>query len=393
MNIYTQLLNNAVLSQVYGGNSVLDYCIASIVAISVFLLLPPLVKGVIFPLLTKLTEKTETKTDDIIFNFVRKELNRKFIPFKIYIALIVGVQFLNYSKIDNVIGTLSWICAVVLIIPILVGLLKEFSSIKMNEQAEDGTPTRSTLDLMLPIIKVLLWSLAVLMILNNLGVEITSLIAGLGIGGIAIALAAQSFLSDLINYFSIAADKPIQENDYIALDNTEGIVKHIGIKTVRLQQRVGEEVIVPNSKITGGKVHNYRKMEERRVEVNIVVGPPELPLDVMADFADVVEKVCEEIGIKFLKCDLTDIVMSWYQYSLVYYVKKDTNEDVFHHLDHCTDVREKLNFGLLNALKKKTDEINAKANDEGREQIKPIKIFYLTESNIMPVRNYIREVR
>lgn len=114
-------------------------------------------------------------------------------------------------------------------------------------------------------VNLLIWILGFLFILNYLGFEITTVLAGLGIGGIAIALAAQTILGDLFNYFVIYFDKPFVIGDFLIFDDKRGIVEKIGIKSTRIRALSGELLIVSNSNLTNARVHNYKRMERRRV--------------------------------------------------------------------------------------------------------------------------------
>ena len=92
----------------------------------------------------------------------------------------------------------------------------------------------------------------------NLGYDVTAIIAGLGIGGIAIALAAQNILGDLFNYFVIFFDRPFEIGDFIVVDDKKGTVEHIGIKTTRLKSLSGEQLVFSNSDLTNSRIHNYQ---------------------------------------------------------------------------------------------------------------------------------------
>ena len=107
--------------------------------------------------------------------------------------------------------------------------------------------------------------------LDNLGFNISTLIAGLGITGIAVALAAQALLGDLFSYFVIFFDKPFEIGDFVVFENNSGSIEKIGIKTTRVRSLSGEQLIVSNSKLTNSLVHNYKRMEKRRVVFNIGV--------------------------------------------------------------------------------------------------------------------------
>ena len=121
------------------------------------------------------------------------------------------------------------------------------------------------IDLLAKALKAILWVVAVVLVLSNLGYNVSTLIAGLGIGGIAIAFALQNILGDLFASFAIYFDKPFQVGDYIIVDDDAGTVKHIGIKSTRIQSRQGEELIISNKELTEARVHNYKKMEKRRI--------------------------------------------------------------------------------------------------------------------------------
>ena len=109
-----------------------------------------------------------------------------------------------------------------------------------------------------------LYAIAVLLILDNLGIDITALVAGLGIGGIAVALAAQNILGDLFSSLSIVLDKPFEAGDFVTFGAEMGTIERIGIKTTRIRSITGEEIVVSNSDLLAARIRNYRRMNERR---------------------------------------------------------------------------------------------------------------------------------
>jgi small-conductance mechanosensitive channel len=115
------------------------------------------------------------------------------------------------------------------------------------------------------VIRVVFWTVAVLVILDNFGVKISTLIAGLGIGGVAIALATQAILKDLFSYFIIFFDRPFEIGDFIIVGDFMGVVEHIGIKTTRLSSLGGEQLVFSNTDLTDSRVRNYKRMAKRRV--------------------------------------------------------------------------------------------------------------------------------
>jgi len=119
--------------------------------------------------------------------------------------------------------------------------------------------------------RLVLWTLVFLALLDNFGVDVTALVAGLGIGGIAIALAVQNVLADLLAYVSIVADRPFVYGDYLVVGDYSGTVEHIGIKTTRIRSLTGEQIIFSNNDLLGSRVRNYKRMNERRALFSVGV--------------------------------------------------------------------------------------------------------------------------
>jgi small-conductance mechanosensitive channel len=124
---------------------------------------------------------------------------------------------------------------------------------------------RNALSLIQFVVRVGVWSLAFLLIFENLGFDVTALVAGLGIGGIAVALAAQSVLGDLFASLAIVLDRPFEVGDFIVFGDQRGRVEKIGIKTTRLRSVSGEQIVCANSDLINSRIHNYKRMAERRV--------------------------------------------------------------------------------------------------------------------------------
>ena len=128
--------------------------------------------------------------------------------------------------------------------------------------------------------RVALWSVATLLVLENVGVDVTALVAGLGVGGIAVALAAQNILGDLFASLSIVLDKPFVLGDFIVVGETKGTVEHIGLKSTRLRSLSGEQLIVSNNDLLKSRIQNFKRMAERRVVFSVGVAY-ETPLETL----------------------------------------------------------------------------------------------------------------
>jgi small-conductance mechanosensitive channel len=121
------------------------------------------------------------------------------------------------------------------------------------------------------VFSLVLWAIGILFILSNFGINITALLAGLGIGGLAFAFAFQNILEDLFSYMTILLDAPVKEGDAISVAGAEGVVKNIGIKTTRLRTSGGEEIVIANSTITSSELINYGKAKKRRITFSLFI--------------------------------------------------------------------------------------------------------------------------
>jgi small-conductance mechanosensitive channel len=120
-------------------------------------------------------------------------------------------------------------------------------------------------------VSVVVWSIVLLVVLDNLGVKVTTLLAGLGVGGIAVALALQNVLGDVFASLSIILDKPFVIGDYITIGEHQGTVQAIGLKSTRMRSLSGEELIFSNNDLLASRIRNYGRMTERRAVFTIGV--------------------------------------------------------------------------------------------------------------------------
>lgn len=167
--------------------------------------------------------------------------------------------------------------------------LENYRTRKLKEDAISVTMVAA----MAFFVRVLLWALIVLIVLDYFGINITALVAGLGVGGIAVALAVQNILKDLFSSLSIVLDKPFVIGDAIAVDNFTGTIEDIGMKTTRVRSISGEKLIFPNSSLLESRIRNYRDQRERRVVFSIGVvyqTPPEKVKAIPGIIKEIIEK-------------------------------------------------------------------------------------------------------
>lgn len=167
---------------------------------------------------------------------------------------------------------------------------------------------------------VMVWTLAVLVILSNLGVDITALVAGLGIGGVAVALAVQRVLGDILASVSIAVDKPFQPGDFIAVGSQMGTVVRVGLRSTLLVGLGGEGLVLPNNDLLASRIQNFARMRERRVAFKVRV-PFATPVDALEALPALLRGCVEgREKIRFDRATLTNFAESWIEAEVVYWV-------------------------------------------------------------------------
>jgi small-conductance mechanosensitive channel len=170
------------------------------------------------------------------------------------------------------------------------------------------------------IVNIIVWVIGIVFLIDNLGYDITTLVAGLGIGGIAIALAAQAVLGDLFSYFVIFFDKPFEIGDFIIIGDKMGTVEYIGIKTTRIRALSGEQLIVSNTDLTNSRVQNYKRMETRRVVFSIGV-LYETPAEKLKQIPSLIKEIIErQPELTFDRVHFSSFESSSLKFEIVYFV-------------------------------------------------------------------------
>lgn len=249
-----------LMKEVFFGNAVSDYLL-SLLVFAAGVLSVKLFKRTIVKALRQWSEKSQTKIDD----FLIYVLEKKFIPILYFGVFYMSLQSLNTSPfVSKSVNVIAVILISVLGIRLITSTV-EFLVRNYWMKDSDSPDQQKNVKAVLPAIKVVVWGLGIVFLLDNLGFEISAVIAGLGIGGIAVALASQAVLGDLFSYFSIMFDRPFEAGDFIIAGDYMGTVEHVGIKTTRIQSLGGEQIVFSNTDITNSRLRNYKKMQKRRV--------------------------------------------------------------------------------------------------------------------------------
>lgn len=250
-----------LLGQTYYGNTALDWLTTLGVVIAATLLLY-LAKHLILARLKAWSRKTDTRLDDFVVDILA---GTRFL-FLVIIAFYAGSQYLELPpKPARFITHLAVIA--LLVQAALWGNrgIALWLGDHLKRHRETDAAGATTVSVLGFIARVALWSVLLLMILDNLGFNITTLVASLGIGGIAMALAVQNILGDIFGSLSIALDKPFVIGDFIIVDDVMGTVEYIGLKTTRLRSLGGEQIVFANNDLLKSRIRNYKRMYERRV--------------------------------------------------------------------------------------------------------------------------------
>jgi small-conductance mechanosensitive channel len=323
-------------------NSTKDYVLSLGVFIFLFALFK-LFDGSLIYFFKKYAKKSKNNIDDFVVSFFEKVSWF----FYLFLALYFATLFIKIpSKIEKFLGVLLISFILYYVCRGISNIINQIIDIQINKnKKEKGVENSSIIKLFGSIGKVIIYLVALLMFLSNLGIEITPLIASLGVAGIAIALALQNVLGDLFSAFSIFFDKPFTEGDFIIIGNDMGVIHKIGMKSTRITTLQGQELIVPNTEMTNIRINNFGKMQKRRVVFGFGV-----EYDTPTKKLEKVKKIVQKIIKETKKAELDRVHFknfgdSALNFEVVYYIATaDYNEYM--------DTQEEINLKLKKEFEK-----------------------------------------
>ncbi len=322
------------------GNTVGEYSIALLL----FVLLWAVIRAFRLVGLHRLriwAESTPRKFDEKILKW-SAEISPLFFA---YLSVIIVLQFFliipeTFERLINGGFIVLLIFEAIILIQKAINFALSCTPLGKNSTTLHGTQR---------IFGIIIWSIGLLMILSNLGVNVTTLVASLGIGGIAIAFAIQHILGDVFSSFSIFFDKPFAEGDYIVVGSEEGEIKQIGIKTTRITALGGEEIVMSNKELTESCIHNYGKLKRRRIRMMTSVAF-DTPLKKLELVDSILEKSITTSKLsEFDRVWFKEIGTSSYDFETVYYV----NSDKF--IDYAR-AQEAINWAIIKGFEKEKIE-------------------------------------
>ena len=248
------------------------------------------VESLVLRRLKSLADKTSTTWDDFLVDRIR----RTGIPLA-YLGIVqAALRVLTLTpRAERFIDMAGIVLLTLLGIVFTVALVRYGFEEYMRKRGEDPSRDRA-LKGVISIANALVWITGALFLFDNLGFRISTVIAGLGIGGIAIALAAQAILGDLFGYFVILFDRPFEIGDFVVVGEHKGVIERFGIKTTRIASIDGEQIVVSNKDLTDSRVRNFKRMAKRRVAFRLGV-TYQTPAERLRDIPGIVAEIFREI--------------------------------------------------------------------------------------------------
>jgi small-conductance mechanosensitive channel len=323
------------------GVSLSNLSVAICVALLAYLVMTAALR-VALSRLSKIAVKTSNRADDVLVD-VLSGTSHWLISL---VALLIGAGLLDLS--DRWVGRFSQLWFVGLALQAALWANRAVSiGVRMHAQrhgvAGSNLPISAAATLVSWGLRTLLWSIVVLAILSNIGVNITAFVASLGVGGIAIALAAQNVLGDLFASVAIAVDKPFEVGDFIVFGGVAGSVEAVGIKTTRIRSLGGEQIVMSNTDMLKQTVSNYKRLLERRIVFGFG-----LVRETTADQAEAIPALVQAIveasdRLRFDRAHLKVLGESSLQFEVVYIVL-DPDYNLY------MDEQHRINLGLMRGL-------------------------------------------
>lgn len=316
---------NDFLQQTYLNNRVLDY----LMALSIFLILVitiNILKNILIKVLRSISRKKSKWIDERFVNNFQNKI-KPFINLLYFGSFYLGFHQLKIPPMLEKFVDISIIALIIFfgvrfILSIFSYVLETYW-IKKEKNATRITAIRGVET----FLKIIVWSIAIIIFLDNLGIQVSALVAGLGIGGIAIALASQNILGDLFSYFIIFFDRPFEIGDFLTIDGFSGTIENIGIKTTRIRSLGGEEIIFSNTDLVNSRLRNYKRMKKRRISFHFGV-VYQTDLEKLKEIPDIVSHMIKQIPDTTLdRVHFSSFKDSSLDFEVVYYVNnRDYNQ-------------------------------------------------------------------
>jgi small-conductance mechanosensitive channel len=338
-----------LLDRQWYGDSMKQWMMAAATLGAVYVLLS-VIRRVLVRRVGALSARTETHWDDLAVEIVRRTR-----PYFLFIIALYAA-----SRVVHVPMEIARVFRALSVLAVLLqagvwgnGLIGFTADHYVRQRATSDTGTRTTINAVGYAGRLILWGLLVVTALQNFGINVTALVTGLGIGGIAIALAVQNILGDLFAALAIVLDKPFVVGDAIQVEDVNGTIEHVGLKTTRIRSLSGEQVIIANADLLKSRIRNYKRMEHRRATFHIDLAF-DTPADKLAAVPAMVKEIVEAQQLtRFERSHLLTMAEPGLRVENVFYVL-DPDYNKYADIQHTINLelvrrfhREQIQFGYI----------------------------------------------
>jgi small-conductance mechanosensitive channel len=349
-----------LLQQYVGLSQIISETVAFVMIFALAIVIAWIGHSIFKRYLCRWATRTQTNLDDEILRNVRAPIFLLAILFGAYYG-ILGIRSLQAFSQEF---ALAFLVGEILVVTFII---TRISNVLISWYAEDSVKrgrnvSNHILFILKKVLQVVFYSFALLIILGLFNVDLSGVVVGLGVGGIAIALALQSILSDALSAFSIYFDRPFEIGDFIVVGDYAGTVNKIGIKSTRIQLLQGEELVISNKELTSTSVMNFKKLERRRIVFTVKV-TCDTPVEKLKKTPQIIAKILKETDM----ADLDRVHFRQFgdfslDFEVVYYIKTG---DYTRYMD----IQQQINYGILAEFEKEKIEMAYPTQ----------KIFYVNE--------------
>ncbi len=304
-------------STTYFNNTLLNYSIA----LCIFISIVALVTLVIHLIVKRIP--IEDRISSTFLSLVIETFRKRLIYISYIVAIYSALTYLNMPKIaTEIIDRVVIIYVSIIVIFAITDILKDINIASNEQTGRNKVPAG-----IVTILKTIVWVIGLLFIFANLGYNVSTFVTGLGIGGIAVALAAQNILGDLFNYIVILFDKPFTRGDLIQFSSNTGRVEYVGIKSTRIRSSNGELLSVSNTDLTKTIIHNFEKATKRR-NVSIIGIEYETNTNIVHKVPELLEKAVKSVeNTEFSRVHFAAFNTSSLDFELVYFILSNDYTD------------------------------------------------------------------
>ncbi len=278
---------------------------------------------------------TATTWDDFLIEIIQ----RRVVPYLYFLVVALVIKSLPWGAVvEQMVDRVLVVMLTLTLILMATGLIKKIIDDKEIKAIHENQKT--AFKGLYPALNTLIWVIGIVFLLDNFGLDISAVVTGLGIGGVAVALAAQAILGDLFSYFAILLDRPFELGDFIIIGDIMGTVEHIGLKTTRIRSLSGEQVIFANHDLTSSRVRNYKRMFQRRVVFRLGI-VYETPLEKVEKVPGLIRNAIEQqADVRFDRSHFFQFGAHSLDFEAVYFVLDGD-------YNHYMDIQQSVNFAIM----------------------------------------------